>query len=137
MRFIGLKIFIWTLKLAAFCLIVPSLIVIGWALTSEGSAVQVAGSTLVAAICVGGAIFVGVLIAAFAGVLELLICIERNTANASENTARIIENTKKETSGPAATLSGDGTSEPPTYKDEGVFKRFVKDSFTPIRPGKS
>ena len=65
MKFLGLKIFIWILEVAAFLLITPCLIVIGWALF--GGDRPLSGRSLVqAAIAVGvvgGVLLIGVVLA--------------------------------------------------------------------------
>jgi hypothetical protein len=91
MKFIGLRVFIAILQLIAFMLIVPSLLVIGWALF--GGEHPLNGQSLtqaaIAIAVVGGVLLMGIVVAAIASLLNLLVAIERNTATAAENTARI------------------------------------------------
>ena len=102
MKFLGLKIFIAILQFTAFVLIMPSLIVIDWALFSGEH--PLSGQSLThAAIVIGvvsGVLFMGVVAAAIASLLNLLLAIERNTAAAAENTARI-EETQPRTEAPS------------------------------------
>jgi hypothetical protein len=98
MKFLGLKIFIAILELIAFLLITPCLIVIGWALF--GGQHPLSGQSLAqTAIVIGvvyGVLFMGIVIAAIASLLNLLLAIERNTAAAAENTARVVETEPKQ-----------------------------------------
>jgi hypothetical protein len=101
MKFIGLRVFIAILELIAFVLIVPCLVVIGWALF--GGEHPLSGQSLtqaaIAIAVVGGVLLMGIVIAAMASLLNLLLAIERNTASAAGNAARIGETqTKTETS---------------------------------------
>jgi hypothetical protein len=93
LKFIGLRVFIAILQLIAFMLIVPPLIVIGWALF--GGEHPLNGQSLtqaaIAIAVVGGVLLMGIVVAAIASLLNLLLAIERNTATAAENTARIGE----------------------------------------------
>jgi hypothetical protein len=93
MKFLGLRIFIAILELIAFLLITPCLIVIGWALF--GGEHPLSGQSLtqaaVVVAVVGGVLLMGIVVAAIASLLNLLLAIERNTANAAKNTARTVE----------------------------------------------
>ena|SRR5580658_404499 len=100
MKFIGLRVFIAILELIAFVLIVPCLVVIGWALF--GGEHPLSGQALtqvaIAIAVVGGVLLMGIVVAAMASLLNLLLAIERNTASAAENAARVGETqTKTET----------------------------------------
>ncbi len=99
MKFIGLRVFIAILELIAFVLIVPCLVVIGWALF--GGEHPLSGQSLtqaaIAIAVVGGVLLMGIVVAAMASLLNLLLAIERNTASAAENAARVGTQTKTET----------------------------------------
>jgi hypothetical protein len=93
MKFLGLRIFIAILELIAFLLITPCLIVIGWALFGGEhplSGQSLAQTAIVIAV-VGGLLLMGIVIAAIASLLNVLLAIERNTANVAENRTRIGE----------------------------------------------
>ncbi|MGA9974412.1 MAG: hypothetical protein WBP98_06390, partial [Candidatus Sulfotelmatobacter sp.] len=102
MKFIGLRIFITILEVIAFVLIAPCLVAIGWALFGGDHPLngQSLTQAAIAIAVVGGVLFMGIVVAALAGLLNLLLAIERNTANAAENTARIGE-TESKTETPA------------------------------------
>jgi|HubBroStandDraft_1064217.scaffolds.fasta_scaffold25152_5 hypothetical protein len=93
MKFIGLRVFIAILGLIAFVLIAPCLVVIGW--TLFGGEHPLSGQSLtqaaIAIAAVGAVLLMGIVVAAIASLLNLLLAIERNTASAAENTARIGE----------------------------------------------
>ena len=97
MKFIGLRIFITILEVLAFVLIAPCLVVIGWALFGGDHPLngQSLTQAAIAIAVVGGVLLMGIVVAALAGLLNLLLAIERNTANAAENTARIGETERK------------------------------------------
>jgi hypothetical protein len=102
MKFLGLRIFIAILELIAFVLIMPCLIVIGWVLF--GGEHPLSGQSLTQAAIVvavvGGVLLAGIVVAAIASLLNLLLAIERNTANAAESAARIME-TRSQTEAPS------------------------------------
>ncbi|SRR5579871_1213852 len=86
MKFVGLKIFIAILEVAVFLIIVPWLILVGWALFGDRpplTGVQVGIS--IAALCY--VLISALVIGAFVSLLKLLLAIERNTAQIAENTA--------------------------------------------------
>jgi RsiW-degrading membrane proteinase PrsW (M82 family) len=88
MKFLGLRIFIGILELVWFILTVPSLILLYFIIT-DGQAPFPVTITVIALLV--GALLIGLLMLAFAQLLNVLISIEHNTANAAENTARIVE----------------------------------------------
>jgi hypothetical protein len=113
MKFLGLKIFISMLEVIAFLLITPCLIVIGWALFSDNHLFswQSLAQGAVALAVVGGVLLAGLVVGALASLLNLLLAIERNTAD-------IVANTRRESI---------SIPEPPKTS-------WIKQVFTPVRP---
>ncbi len=92
MKFLGLKIFIGILELMAFLLITPCLIIIASVLfdSDHPFSLQSIEQSAVAAAIVSGALFIGVVILALAQLLNVMICIEHNTAVVMHNTASLV-----------------------------------------------
>ncbi|MGA7422231.1 MAG: hypothetical protein WBW77_06075, partial [Candidatus Sulfotelmatobacter sp.] len=74
MKFIGLRIFITILEVIAFVLIAPCLVAIGWALFGGDHPLngQSLTQAAIAIAVVGGVLFMGIVVAALAGLLNLL-----------------------------------------------------------------
>ena len=113
MKFIGLKLLIVILEITAFLLITPCLIFVGWAFFNDdhmfnGQSLTQAGIALAV---VGGVLLTGLLIGAIASLLNLLLAIEKNTADIAANTRR-----------------------PTPVQVRPIKPSWFKQVFTPIRP---
>lgn len=82
MKFLGLKIFIGILELVWFILTVPSVIMLYYVITNSEAPVPLTITVIGALV---SALIVGLFFLAFAQLLNVLICIERNTAPPGSN----------------------------------------------------